>query len=285
MTPVSETVPAPIDRSRTVALMKHVRQKFNRANHGSAESCATPGGQRVSEARTDATNCPDSGLPEMAKIGVMNSQSIRAVWVLAAFGTTALGMATPDALAAQGDAAAATTSVRAVGGAGFTTIHLPAFTYTKGRDRTPVQEPAQEGGGLALTGGLEALRGRLIVGARYQFVVEPLADNWSAHVGAAYAGVARRRSTSTLSAALGATVVHREQVTRAFAPSACFYLGCEDNLRVNRDGGTITTAGALLTVAAERRFGRHIGVGAEGMAASGPQRYVSALVRIAIGLP
>lgn len=209
----------------------------------------------------------------------MTPSLFHATGLIAAFVLALPGAAFGQAGADSGRA----TSLRVIGGAGAVYMHLPAFTYTRGVQRTPVFEEAQEGAGLTLTGGLEALRGRFIGGARYQFAADPMTDNWYAHVGAVYGGVARRRPASVFSAALGATVVHREQVTRQFAPGLCVYSGCEVANRVNRDGGTITTAGVLLTVAAERRFGGVFGVGVEGFAATGPQRYAGAMLRVSLG--
>jgi hypothetical protein len=174
-------------------------------------------------------------------------------------------------------------SVRVVGGLGMNIVHLPAFVYTRGAARTPVLEPAQEGGGPAFAGGLEVRQGRVLGGARYQLVLNPLANGWSAHVGAVYAGVARLRRSSSLSAAVGASVVRREQVTRTFAPNLCLYPGCENDVRVNQDGGTLTTFGVLFTVSAERRFGDAFGVGVEGFVASGTQRYAGAMLRLSAG--
>lgn len=193
-------------------------------------------------------------------------------------------LAVPHAIMAQASGSPQPpTRAAIVGGVGFTIMHLPAFTYTRGSARQPAVEPAQEGGGPALAVGLEVLRGRLIAGGRYQFVVEPLTDNWAAHVVAVYAGVARRRPRSQLSVAMGPTLVHREQVTRQFAANACFYSGCLDDTRVNRDGGTLTTVGLVATGSAERRLGRHVGIGLEGFAAIGRQRYAGLQARLSLG--
>lgn len=185
----------------------------------------------------------------------------------------------PGALAGQSGA----TAVHVAAGVGMTIVHLPAFTYTRGLNRIAVNERAQEGGGLAFSASVEAMRSRRYLGARYQFVVDPSTDNWFAHVGAAYAGLARRGPTSSLQAAVGFTIVSREQVTRQFAPSLCLYSGCASDFTVNRDGGTITTAGALFTAAATRRVRGAVSVGVEGFAATGPQRYVGGMVRISLG--
>lgn len=209
----------------------------------------------------------------------MNRPYLRATTLL-----VALAIAWPRVMAGQAPAdSSRQVTLRVVGGAGFTLIHVPAFAYTRGSQRTPVTEPAQEGGGATFTGGLEAARGRAFVGTRYHFVVEPLATDWYAHVAAVYAGFARRRPRSLVSAGVGATVVHREQVTRALSLSGlCFYAGCDDDNRANRDGGTITTAGVLMTLAAERKFGRRFGVGGELFAATGRQRYAGGMLRMSL---
>lgn len=222
---------------------------------------------------------PDARTRAAPERGQMTPSRFLARSLLAAF---AIG--TP--LAASGQVARPSrdsVSVRVVSGIGASMVHLPAFTYTRGQARTPVVEPAQEGGGPTFAGGLEARRGRVLGGARYLLVLNPLANGWSANVGAFYAGLTRIRPGSALSAAVGTTVVRREQVTRTLAPNLCLYPGCEDSVRVNNDGGTLMTFGALLTVSAERRFGDVFGVGVEGFAASGPQRYAGAMLRFSVG--
>jgi hypothetical protein len=198
----------------------------------------------------------------------------------------ALVLAVPATLAGQSatDTSAAM-RVRVTAGVGYTMVHLPAFTYTQGAARTPNVEPAQEGGGLAFGGAVEALRSRFLAGARFQHLWDPMVSGWSANVVAIYGGVARRRRTSVLNAAAGLTLVHRDQVTRQFAPGVCFFPGCEESNRVNNDGGSITTGGILLTVAAERRFADTFGVGLEGVAATGAQRYAGFTLRFSLSPP
>jgi hypothetical protein len=55
-------------------------------------------------------------------------------------------LAVPHAIMAQASGGPQPpTRAAIVGGIGFTIMHLPAFTYTRGSAREPAVEPAQEG--------------------------------------------------------------------------------------------------------------------------------------------
>lgn len=165
--------------------------------------------------------------------------------------------------------------LRVVGGLGYTMVHLPSFSYMRD-DRLEV-EREQDGGGFAVHAGLELLRGMFVGGARFQLVTDPMADGWSATVGSVYAGAERRRSRSVVSAALGATVISREQVTRE--EHWCLY----DCGAGPGSGGSLTSGGFLAMLSAERRLGNTVGVGMEGYAATGRQRYAGFILRLTIG--
>jgi hypothetical protein len=189
----------------------------------------------------------------------------------------------PAVLASQPPTdSSSTVRVAISSGLGSTTVHLPAFTYTRGAARTPVVEPEQDGGGLAFAFTVEALRDRFVAGARYEHVWDPMTSGWAANIASIHGGLARRRRASTLSAAAGLTMVHRNQVTRQFAPGVCFFPGCEEINRVNNDAGSITTGGVLLIVAAERRFADTFGVGIDAAAATGAQRYAGFTLRLSL---
>lgn len=187
-------------------------------------------------------------------------------------------VATSTATAGAQSAAAPsrTPSMRVTLGVGVAYIHQPAFTFTRGTI-TPrsIDEPATDGAGIALGGGLEVIGARWWGGVGAQALLT-MFDQGSSVIATAHAGrVVPRVLGGTLRVGLGPVLARSERRERTIRPCS------NDCASVHPPA--LVTGGLGVALVQEWRPLADIGFALEGQAASGAQRFVMGRVRVTLG--